>query len=659
MTLKIFSKLFTFLMVLNNVQTFNLTDIYDLNSINHFFDDISTKVKNEYLSNELITDGEKNIILNKIVIDLIGILTKLDDIKSDFDDNYLTQEFDGLMKSFEIYNSKLRDFESYSSLIARKKIIDEKRYTIETYVKWIVSFQNDTELQSLINFCPFISKSIELIDSVFHSDSIAEVLNELIDNISKKIETNQYNICGQRSSLNEGWFFYYRQTMTAFLKKMVIYYYFGVIDARCKNEQQNDAMTFLKTNSIEILTKSLKSSKQLQQMNYYMYQCDAFDLKKGKIYGGYYQLERMIQTMVINEKDLSADQSCWHNCKLNKMEGNINHTECKEFYDCRFMSYGFHMCNEKKESTRRYQWFKDNHDIHFGPGREKKCNRKIELLGSYIDLLQLRHCDYCVCTCVIQPKRSNNVVTAISFRDQVTNIYENMVVVGVRFVKKDFMIHIQIKERPLRRRGLNDSGSWKELESFDVNEQTGRFVLINNNTESPLFVGIDYGNPRIINFDDLIAPKGFVVTGVRLGFVENTLDYRQFKTKPIELQIRVTPFDYIQGQLIDLHRTYWIALEHQSHHDRKHLNLPHPDDPTKSSENVIDSKTNQFIKFRASDLKKDAGQSTVPFFDALEAEGDPNFPLGGIGIIHRGQKGFGGFLALKIFELDLSKYFKT
>lgn len=49
----------------------------------------------------------------------------------------------------------------------------------------------------------------------------------------------------------------------------------------------------------------------------------------------------------------------------------------------------------------------------------------------------------------------------------------------------------------------------------------------------------------------------------------------------------------------------------------------------------------------------------MPFFDALEAEGDPNFPLGGIGIIHRGQKGFGGFLAFKIFEIDLSKYFKT
>lgn len=65
----------------------------------------------------------------------------------------------------------------------------------------------------------------------------------------------------------------------------------------------------------------------------------------GKIYGGYYELQRMVQTMVINERDLSTEQLCHHNCKLDRMEGNINHTECREFYDCRFMSYGFHMCN--------------------------------------------------------------------------------------------------------------------------------------------------------------------------------------------------------------------------------------------------------------------------------------------------------------------------
>lgn len=71
---------------------------------------------------------------------------------------------------------------------------------------------------------------------------------------------------------------------------------------------------------------------------------------------------------------------------------------------------------------------------------------------------------------------------------------------------------------------------------------------------------------------------------------------------------------------------------------------------------MVTSKTNQFIRFRASDLKKDAGQSTVPFFDAQDVDGDPEFPLGGVGIIHRGREGYGGFLAFRIYDLDFSGY---
>ncbi|XP_074112286.1 uncharacterized protein LOC141535991 [Cotesia typhae] len=327
----------------------------------------------------------------------------------------------------------------------------------------------------------------------------------------------------------------------------------------------------------DVVERSVKTQQALQQKINYMYRCDSSDFDKNGKNQVYYELERMIQVLIVNEKDLSTTQTCTANCDVKTIKNTINHKECREFRDCRFMTNSLKVCKEKEGKSKHYRWFENRYRIQFGGNRGENCSEPVQSLEGYLDVSEMRFCDYCVCTCVAQPKRSTNVVTAISFREQVTNIFQNIVVVGIRFAKKDFMIHVQIKERQLRRRRLNDSGTWKELESFDVNEQTGKFFFINNNTESPL----------------------------------------------------------------------------------KNLNLPYPDDPTKSSENAIDSKTNQFIKFRASDLKKDAGQSTVPFFDALEAEGDPNFPLGGIGIIHRGQKGFGGFLAFKIFELDLSQYFKT
>lgn len=79
--------------------------------------------------------------------------------------------------------------------------------------------------------------------------------------------------------------------------------------------------------------------------------------------------------------------------------------------------------------------------------------------------------------------------------------------------------------------------------------------------------------------------------------------------------------------------------------------------PTKSPKNVIDSNPNQYIKFYVSDLRKDGGQSTIPFFDAQNVEGTPEFPLGGVGVVHRGHKGYGGFVALRIHDLNLSNYF--
>lgn len=86
--------------------------------------------------------------------------------------------------------------------------------------------------------------------------------------------------------------------------------------------------------------------------------------------------------------------------------------------------------------------------------------------------------------------------------------------------------------------------------------------------------------------------------------------------------------------------------------------LENPDNPkyVKSNTNPIIT-SNKFVKFRASDLKKDAGQSTVPFFEGRGLKLIDKFLLGGIGLIHRGHPGSGGHLAMKIFGFDMSPSF--
>ncbi|XP_074093615.1 uncharacterized protein LOC141523933 [Cotesia typhae] len=177
-----------------------------------------------------------------------------------------------------------------------------------------------------------------------------------------------------------------------------------------------------------------------------------------------------------------------------------------------------------------------------------------------------------------------------------------------------------------------------------------------NGTSRTLKLGVDYTRPESVNFDNLVAPDGFVVTGVKFKRVTDSSFNLQLKDVRVQLQIRVTPYDYITGKLINLERTFWISGD--SKKLREEMIYNSPDIPSNSPKNFIDSKTNQFIKFVMSDLKKDAGQSTIPFFDAQDVEGEIDFPLGGIGLMHRGHEGYGGFLAFRIYDMNLSKFFQ-
>lgn len=55
-------------------------------------------------------------------------------------------------------------------------------------------------------------------------------------------------------------------------------------------------------------------------------------------------------------------------------------------------------------------------------------------------------------------------------------------------------------------------------------------------------------------------------------------------------------------------------------------------------------------------MEKDAAQTTVPFIDVQPVTA--KVPLSGIGIYHKGRRGFGGFLAPSIFTYDFISHVK-
>ena len=88
------------------------------------------------------------------------------------------------------------------------------------------------------------------------------------------------------------------------------------------------------------------------------------------------------------------------------------------------------------------------------------------------------------------------------------------------------------------------------------------------------------------------------------------------------------------------------------------MTLDNPGLPTDAIEpSKIDSENGQFLNFAPSDFDKDVAQSVIPFIDIQPIETKPAVPIVGVGIYHKGSKGYGGFLGLKIstyFERDFN-----
>jgi hypothetical protein len=210
------------------------------------------------------------------------------------------------------------------------------------------------------------------------------------------------------------------------------------------------------------------------------------------------------------------------------------------------------------------------------------------------------------------------------------------VITGLRFVKKQRLIHLQIQDGVLLPRG-------------HVNQSTTAWRPINNYTilDKGIKNGSDYymirWNKREIDLDDLMAGASQVVTGVRFRLVGTHLN----------LEIRVTEMNFVKGQL-DPKTSIWVSndLTTDSVVPRTQVPLVKANVPTLPPANLPDSQTSQFVQFTHSDVKLDAAQSTVPYFDGQAVVSSPVVPLSGAGLYHKGRELSGGFVAPKLFTYD-------
>lgn len=109
---------------------------------------------------------------------------------------------------------------------------------------------------------------------------------------------------------------------------------------------------------------------------------------------------------------------------------------------------------------------------------------------------------------------------------------------------------------------------------------------------------------------------------------------------------------------------YWISNDKTPsslRSPRRELNLGSDlDVPTRSGiASWPDSWADTYLRFGASSISKDAAQTTVPFLDNQEVAPRPAVWLTGLGLYHKGQPGYGGFVALRVETLDLTSRVAT
>ena len=129
-------------------------------------------------------------------------------------------------------------------------------------------------------------------------------------------------------------------------------------------------------------------------------------------------------------------------------------------------------------------------------------------------------------------------------------------------------------------------------------------------------------------------------------------------TVPLPLPRQVTPIAARTAKLSPT-KGYWISNDNTPSSlksPRKQLRLRGElDVPTRTeTPSWPDSETDTFVEFQASSVWRDASQTTIPFLDSQPVAPRPAVWLTGLGLYHKGQPGYGGFLGLRVATVDLT-----
>ncbi|XP_014242049.1 uncharacterized protein LOC106662462 [Cimex lectularius] len=488
-----------------------------------------------------------------------------------------------------------------------------------------------------------VQQSLEIIqDLIYNEETLTNVFQ-----LTMREANEDYLRCEKDQSVQQILFNLYNHVQITQLKAYaMLQFSWMLLKAYDKGNFEMESELF-KHKYLERMEQQANSIVyEMQQAPNEIKKCDPLIHKQDETYT---ELTRFLQGYIVNEVDLNKEKTCAEDCsfyKYTKQHSCFQDQFCAKqpickgnIVGCNFVDSDMWICQAPDLSTRRYDWIEYENGRSLG--QRSSCKRSVTKVDSWWRWL-FWHCSYCFCFCD-DPKdiRSHRF---FNMREVTSDTTNNKVITGLRFVKKNKIIHLQIQQGTLLKNGaINVSTvAWRAVDDYKTDDDG-------------IKAGVDYHvltwEQRAIDLDDLIAPEGYVLTGVRFRRIGGHLN----------LEIKVTKMDFKNGTLVNNgKKTMWIGNDNTDgahYNPRRRLTMTNPDNPIKNSGVTLpDSVHDQFIEFTNSDLDLDAGQTVVPFIDMQVVTPEPPVPLVGAGIYHKGKKYSGGFIAPKVFTMDYSSH---
>ncbi|KAL5278585.1 hypothetical protein ACFFRR_003304 [Megaselia abdita] len=369
----------------------------------------------------------------------------------------------------------------------------------------------------------------------------------LVDKIAQEFKYEEtHNLCPMISAQQHFYMDYLRMTVVEIRGYLVAKYSFTILREQGLGEykaeeadaiSEHDKRTYHMTEKLRVVIS--EAGREIRQ-------CDPEEHVLGESYD---QLTRVVQGYIVNEVNINHVFTCSDDCKYHvnrEVYGCYN----KDWYcpqdkgtgkilRCEFDTNKDHVtiC-PSSNPARRYEYFETNRSKKKNRnfyGQQESCPNNEILVKSW--LRGVYQCSYCFC---LMDEKSELSDRYFNLREVVSDVDENMVVTGVRFIKENRVFYLQIQQGFLGPMGLIDDSTleWKELETYELSED--------NDGED--YFTVDSDN-QSINLDDIeTEDPEYLVTGVKFIVLNGHLS----------LQVQVTKYNFEDGALYES-ESEWIS----------------------------------------------------------------------------------------------------